>query len=72
MSLDELIKEKFGSIDKLIAETNTNISRAYFYQLVSGESCNVTIAVMEELQRIFELSSLDEVKEVLKHVNEEV
>lgn len=72
MSLDELIKEKFGSIDKLLEVTETTISRSYLYQIVAGERVNVTMAVMEELQRILELPSLDDVKEAIKNVNKEV
>ena len=72
MSLDKLIKDKFGSIDKLLEETNTSISRSYLYQIVNGEKVNVTMAVMEELQRILELPSLDDVKEAIDNVNKEV
>ncbi len=72
MSLDKLIKDKFGSIDKLLEETETSISRSYLYQIVTGEKVNVTMAVMEELQRILELPSLDDVKEAIKNVNKEV
>lgn len=72
MNLNQLIREKFGSIDKMIEETQTDISRSYLYQISRGEKVNITMQVMEELQRILELSSLDEVKEAINNVNKEV
>lgn len=72
MNLDTLIKNKFGSIDKMLEETHTSISRSYLYQIINGEKINITMSVMEELQRILELNSLDEVKEAIRNVNQEV
>ena len=72
MNLNQLIREKFGSIDKMIEETHTDISRSYLYQISRGEKINITMQVMGELQRILELGSLDEVKEAIDNVNKEV
>jgi hypothetical protein len=72
MNLNTLIKDKFGSIDKMLEETNTTISRSYLYQIINGEKINITMSVMEELQRILGLNSLDEVKEAIRNVNKEV
>jgi hypothetical protein len=72
MSLDKLIKDKFGSIDKMIEVTGTDISRSYLYQIVNGEKVNVTLLVMAKLQELLELPSLDDVKEAIQNVNKEV
>lgn len=72
MSLEKLIKDKFGSIDKMIEVTGTDISRSYLYQIVNGEKVNVTLLVMAKLQELLELPSLDDVKEAIQNVNKEV
>lgn len=72
MSLDKLIKDKFGSIDKMIEVTGTDISRSYLYQIVNGEKVNVTLLVMAKLQELLELPSLDDVKEAIQNVNKEI
>jgi hypothetical protein len=60
MKLDELIKKKFGSVDNMIASTNTQISRSYIYQIISGEKINISVDVAKELVSILELNSIEE------------
>jgi predicted metal-dependent phosphotriesterase family hydrolase len=71
MNLDTLIKEKYGSVDKLIEETNTLISRSYLYQIVGGDKTNLSVDVAKELTKILELNSIEELLEII-NVNKEV
>ncbi len=64
MKLEELIKNKYGSIDNMLNNTD-QISRAYIYQLIQGIKSNPTKDVLKELSRLLEIS-LEEVVELLE------
>ena len=64
MKLEELIKNKYGSIDNMLNNTD-QISRAYIYQLIQGFKSNPTKDVLKELSRLLEIS-LEEVVELLE------
>lgn len=71
MNLDTLIKEKYGSVDKLIEETNTLISRSYLYQIISGDKTNLSVDMAKELVTILGLNSIEELMEII-NANKEV
>ncbi len=71
MNLDTLIKEKYGSVDKLIEETNTLISRSYLYQIVGGDKTNLSVDVARELTKILGLNSIEDLLEII-NANKEV
>lgn len=54
MKLEELIKNKFGSIENLTAQTD-KLSRAYIYKLIQGTMSNPSKDVLKELSRLLEL-----------------
>jgi transcriptional regulator with XRE-family HTH domain len=64
MKLEELIKNKYGSIDSMLNNTD-QISRAYIYQLIQGFKNNPTKDILKELSRLLEIS-LEEVVELLE------
>ena len=64
----EIIKEKYGSVDKLIKATNTNISRSYLYQIISGHKIRLSIDVAKELTDILELESMDKLMDLLNEI----
>lgn len=66
MKLYNLIKEIYGSVDKMLEETQTDISRSYIYQLIKGEKANLSFEVAGKLVTILKLNSMDELKEILK------
>lgn len=55
MELEKLIKEKFGSIDQMIKETDIKIGRTYLYLLVDDEETNPSLNTLEELARVLEV-----------------
>lgn len=71
MKLDAIIKEKYGSVDKLIEETNTLISRSYLYQIISGDKTNLSVDMAKELVTILGLKSIEELMEII-NANKEV
>lgn len=62
----DLIKRKYGSIDKMIEETNTFISRSYLYQICENKKTSISITYAQELIKLLELKSIDELLELLK------
>ena len=62
----DLIKRKYGSIDKMIEETNTFISRSYLYQICANQKTKLSIEYAQEIVKILELNSIDELLELLK------
>jgi len=62
-NLEEVIKNKYGSIDKMLENTD-QISRAYIYKIVNGSKTNPTKSILQELARLLE-TSIDEVVELL-------
>ena len=62
MKLDNLIKEIYGSVDKMIETTGTLISRSYIYQIISGEKTNISTLIAKELVTLLKLNSIDEYK----------
>lgn len=62
-NLEEVIKTKYGSIDKMLEQTD-QISRAYIYRLVNGSKSNPTKNILQELSRLLEIT-VDEVVELL-------
>ena len=64
MKLEELIKNKYGSIDNMLNSTD-QIYRAYIYQLIQGIKSNPTKDILKELSRLLEIS-LEEVVELLE------
>lgn len=71
MKLDELIKTKYGSVDKMIEETNTQISRSYLYQIIGGDKTNLSVDMATELVTILGLKSIEELMEII-NANKEV
>lgn len=71
MKLDELIKTKYGSVDKMIESTKTLISRSYLYQLISGDRSNLSVAMAQELVTLLDLESIEKLMEIL-NANKEV
>lgn len=65
MDIGTIIRNKYGNIDNMIRKTGTRLSRAYLYLMVNGSEVNMTVAVMEELQKLLDLPTLDAVKEVV-------
>ena len=65
MNLEELIKNKFGSVDKMIETTKTLISRSYLYQIIGGDKTNLSVAMAQELVSILELDSIEALMEIL-------
>ena len=63
MKLEEVIKDKYGSIDNMLNNTD-QISRSYIYQLVQGIKNNPTKDILKELSRLSELT-IEEVVELL-------
>lgn len=67
MKLEDIIKQKYGSVDNMVAKTD-QISRAYIYKMVQGVSCNPTKDILKELSKLLELpigeviSLIDEVE----------
>ena len=70
MNLNKIIKEKYGSIDKMIEATDTRISRSYLYQIINGEKVNITVEIAKELQTLLDLKSLDELMELIDDTQE--
>lgn len=62
----DLIKRKYGSIDKMIEETNTFISRSYLYQICENKKTSLSITYAQEIIKLLELKSIDELLELLK------
>lgn len=65
MNINEKINELYGSVDQMIKETNTTLSRSYIYQICNGNKSNITIEVAKELMKLLKLNSIDEVLELL-------
>lgn len=68
MKLEEVIKDKYGSIDNMLNNTD-QISRSYIYQLVQGIKNNPTKDILKELSRLLELT-IEEVVELLDDTKE--
>ena len=64
MKLEDIIKDKYGSIDNMLNNTD-QISRAYIYQLIQGFKNNPTKDILKELSRLLDIS-LEEVVELLE------
>ena len=62
----DLIKRKYGSIDKMIEETNTFISRSYLYQICANKKTKLSIEFAQEIIKLLELKSIEELIELLK------
>jgi hypothetical protein len=71
MNLDSIIKDKYGSVDNLIKETNTQISRSYLYQIINGDKTNLSVEIAKELVTILGLGSIEELLEIL-NANKEI
>lgn len=71
MNIYDIIKCKYGSVDKMIEQTNLSISRGYLYQILAGNRQNLTLQVMEELKNALGLDSLDAVKEVIENAKDQ-
>lgn len=65
MSLKELIENKYGSVDKMISATNTEISRSYLYQLINEETPNPSLNTAKELLTLLDLNTLEELMDIL-------
>ena len=70
MKLDKLIKDKFGSVDKMIEQSNTKISRSYVYQIIGGDKTNLSVEMARELVTILELPSIESLMEIINYVEE--
>lgn len=71
MNLDSIIKDKYGSVDNLIKETSTQISRSYLYQIINGDKTNLSVEIAKELVTILGLGSIEELLEIL-NANKEI
>ena len=58
--MKERIKNLYGSVDKMLSKNNTFISRTYIYQLLNGESNNVSLKVAQELKKLLNLNNIEE------------
>lgn len=65
MNLEELIKNIYGGVDKMIEATNTAISRSYLYQIIAGEKTNLSVEVATELVTLLKLNSIEELMVIL-------
>lgn len=65
MELKKLIEERFGSVDKMIEETNILISRTHLYRIINGE----TNPTLQAIQTIADAMGLD-FTEVYKAIKE--
>lgn len=65
MKLEDIIKQKYGSVDNMLEKTD-QISRAYIYKLLSGNRNNPTKNIIQELSRLLEIS----VEEVMRLTDE--
>ncbi len=70
MNLSDIIKYKYGSVDKMIEKTGITISRAYLYQILAGNKQNLTLQVLEELKSALGFETLDEVSAVIQSKEE--
>ena len=70
MNINSKINELYGSVDNMIKETNTTLSRSYIYQICNGNKSNITIEVAKELMKLLKLNSIDEVLELLNEPKE--
>lgn len=61
MSLEDIIKNKYGSVDSMLQNTD-QVSRAYLYGLINGSKTNPTKDILKELSRLLDLS----IEEVIK------
>lgn len=68
MSLEDIIKQKYGSVDNMIVNTD-QISRAYIYKIVQGTKCNPTKDVLKELSRLLELP-IEKIVELIDETEE--
>lgn len=66
MNLQKAIEDKYGSIDKMLEQTETDISRSYLYEIISGKKTNITLKVAEELKRLLDLPTLEDVQKLIK------
>ena len=62
-TLKDIIEDKYGSVDKMIEETNTEISRPYLYQLVNKTHNNPSKNVLKELSTLLDIP-VEEVMEL--------
>lgn len=68
MKLENIIKEKYGSVDNMLSNTD-QISRAYIYQIVQGTKKNPTKDILKELSRLLEMP-IEKVVELIDEVEE--
>lgn len=71
MKFNNRIKELYGSVDNMIKETGTQISRAYFYHIITGRRKNVTLDIAQELVTILKLNNIEELMELIHDSNTE-
>jgi transcriptional regulator with XRE-family HTH domain len=62
-NLEDLIKSKYGTVDKMLEKTD-QISRAYIYQIINGSKNNPTKDILKELSRLLDVS-IDKITELL-------
>ena len=55
------IEELYGSVDKMLAKTNSNISRSYIYQMINDQKTNISLKVALELKEMLFLNSVEDI-----------
>ena len=55
------IEELYGSVDKMIAKTNSNISRSYIYLMINDKNVNISLKVALELKEMLFLNSVEDI-----------
>ena len=55
------IEELYGSVDKMLTKTNSNISRSYIYQMINDQNTNITLKVALELKEMLFLNSVEDI-----------
>ena len=55
------IEELYGSVDKMLTKTNSNISRSYIYQMIYDKNTNITLKVAMELKEMLFLNSVEDI-----------
>lgn len=68
MKLEELIKNKYGTIDNMVAQTD-QISRAYIYRILQGGGRNPSKDILKEFSRLLEIP-IEKVVELIDEIEE--
>ena len=65
--MKERIEMLYGSVDKMLTKTNSNISRSYIYQMINDKNTNITLKVAIELKEMLFLNSVEDIIPLIKN-----